>query len=277
VTDNTEQRAAVANAAYKALRNFKMGNMCQEDEPSAGYPLVDLCSDKDGDISSGEDQLRDMAAEVADAILAAQPAPLGEDLVSREAAAKICDERAAMREQLFNENGASINAAKAVEAEEIGALIRRLPAPLPTDPIACAEGEKLRAAIRKTEYKYFGDYEMSDDQRAAVDTLVEFAERHLAMKRTAEGWRDIDLPPFIVSDAQDGTYLGAETWVEDLLDARRFYSRDDAVEAATAHGLLEHPEAIKIQSFAVHDGPSYVRAGYLAALSPSSPVEGGGA
>ena len=33
---------------------------------------------------------------------------------------------------------------------------------------------KLEAAIDKTEYKYFGDYEFSDDQRAAVGLLVEF-------------------------------------------------------------------------------------------------------
>lgn len=37
--------------------------------------------------------------------------------------------------------------------------------------------EKLQAAIKATEYKYFGDYEMSDEQRYAVDTLVEFAKR----------------------------------------------------------------------------------------------------
>ena len=39
--------------------------------------------------------------------------------------------------------------------------------------------ERLRASIKKTKYKYFGDYEMSDDQREAVDTLVEFAEQAL--------------------------------------------------------------------------------------------------
>lgn len=33
---------------------------------------------------------------------------------------------------------------------------------------------KLEAAIDRTEYKYFGDYEFSEDQRAAIDLLVEF-------------------------------------------------------------------------------------------------------
>lgn len=39
---------------------------------------------------------------------------------------------------------------------------------------------KVEAAIKATEYKYFGDYEMSDDQRDAVDTLVEAARAALA-------------------------------------------------------------------------------------------------
>lgn len=38
---------------------------------------------------------------------------------------------------------------------------------------------ELEAAIRKTEYKYFGDYEFSEDQRAAVDVLVAFAQSYL--------------------------------------------------------------------------------------------------
>jgi hypothetical protein len=45
----------------------------------------------------------------------------------RERCARVAEERAALRERLFNENGASINAAKAVEAEVIAAAIRALP------------------------------------------------------------------------------------------------------------------------------------------------------
>lgn len=41
------------------------------------------------------------------------------------------------------------------------------------------ERETLRAAIQTTEYKYFGDYELSLNERVAIDTLVAFAERAL--------------------------------------------------------------------------------------------------
>lgn len=45
-------------------------------------------------------------------------------LAEREASARIAHERAAGRQRLYEENGASINAAKAVEAEEIATAIR---------------------------------------------------------------------------------------------------------------------------------------------------------
>lgn len=47
-----------------------------------------------------------------------------------EECARVADERAAGRQQLFEENGSSINASKSVEAEEIAAAIRAL---LPTE------------------------------------------------------------------------------------------------------------------------------------------------
>ena len=58
-------------------------------------------------------------------------------------------------------------------------------APQPhTAPIPHEQGrdevERLREAVRKTEYKYFGDYEMTDDQREAVDILVSHAEATIA-------------------------------------------------------------------------------------------------
>jgi hypothetical protein len=43
-----------------------------------------------------------------------------------ERAAKIADEALAMRARLFDENGASLNASKAVQAEELAAAIRQL-------------------------------------------------------------------------------------------------------------------------------------------------------
>jgi hypothetical protein len=46
-----------------------------------------------------------------------------------ERAAKIADEAAAMRARLFEENGASLNASKAVQAEELAAAIRQLGEP----------------------------------------------------------------------------------------------------------------------------------------------------
>lgn len=40
--------------------------------------------------------------------------------------------------------------------------------------------DAIRAAIKTTEYGYFGEYEMSPDQFAAVEVLVAAAEALLA-------------------------------------------------------------------------------------------------
>lgn len=45
--------------------------------------------------------------------------------------------------------------------------------------------EQIAAAIKATEYKYFGDYEMSDAQRDAVDVLVRVAQARLASQPTS--------------------------------------------------------------------------------------------
>ncbi len=59
---------------------------------------------------------------------------------------------------------------------------------------------RIVAAIKSTDYKYFGDYEMSDGQRDAVDVLVVVARElmklrtdHLAALRRAkaEVWREV--------------------------------------------------------------------------------------
>jgi hypothetical protein len=63
--------------------------------------------------------------------------------------------------------------------------------------------EKLAAAIKTTEYKYFGDYEFSDDQHNAVDTLVNFARHGITAlsASAAEGealrgaWQPIETAP----------------------------------------------------------------------------------
>jgi len=46
--------------------------------------------------------------------------------------------------------------------------------------------DSLKDAIGKTEYKYFGDYEMSEGQRDAVDVLVETAKMMLSSCTTKE-------------------------------------------------------------------------------------------
>jgi hypothetical protein len=62
-----------------------------------------------------------------------------------------------------------------------------------TAPESVAEAREVDpeaawAALKKTEYKYFGDYEFSPDQREAVDTLVAYAEQQLS---TAAHYADI--------------------------------------------------------------------------------------
>jgi hypothetical protein len=52
------------------------------------------------------------------------------------------------------------------------------------------ERAAIERAIKATEYKYFGDYEMSDDQREAVEQLVLTAQRYLALTE-ASRWREI--------------------------------------------------------------------------------------
>lgn len=56
----------------------------------------------------------------------------------------------------------------------------------PENPAAYCLSNQARAelekAIKATEYKYFGDYEMSADQREAVDVLVFHAQKLLAAR-----------------------------------------------------------------------------------------------
>ena len=47
--------------------------------------------------------------------------------------------------------------------------------------------EELRSAIKATEYKYFGDYEFSEEQHAAVDVLVRAAQALLSARPLALG------------------------------------------------------------------------------------------
>lgn len=52
------------------------------------------------------------------------------------------------------------------------------------------EREALAKAIKVTEYKYFGDYEFSEGQHEAVETLVAFARK--ALSHPAPTWRPND-------------------------------------------------------------------------------------
>jgi hypothetical protein len=44
--------------------------------------------------------------------------------------------------------------------------------------------EEIASAIRSTEYKYFGDYEMSDEQRDAIEVLINAAQQFSAARAT---------------------------------------------------------------------------------------------
>lgn len=62
-------RSPLHRAVYKAIRNFDMGNMCDED--GYPYPLVDLMSNPaPADISTGEYQMIGLTDEIVEAIQA---------------------------------------------------------------------------------------------------------------------------------------------------------------------------------------------------------------
>lgn len=64
---------------YKVLREFRCCNL--HDEDGAGFPLVDLVSNEPpADISTGEEQLRELASEIAYAL---RPAPSADEIVER--------------------------------------------------------------------------------------------------------------------------------------------------------------------------------------------------
>lgn len=52
--------------------------------------------------------------------------------------------------------------------------------------------EEIRSAIKATEYKYFGDYEFTEDQHAAVDVLVRAAQVLLSARPLALGGQQGD-------------------------------------------------------------------------------------
>jgi len=80
---------------YKAVRGYSMGNMCQADDPSWPYPLVDLMSNPaPADISSGEMEMVALVDEIAHAVaamLAATPPVPATSEPVQEAFVKLCE------------------------------------------------------------------------------------------------------------------------------------------------------------------------------------------
>lgn len=80
---------------------------------------------------------------------------------------------------------------------------------------------RVAQAIKATQYKYFGDYEMSSDQREAVDILVAVAEKYYA----PAGWRLVPVEPSdgMLCQGVEAMWPGAEAVYPD---------EHDGVEAA---------------------------------------------
>jgi hypothetical protein len=72
--DAPDARPDVVERVFKVLRDWRLGTMAQEDEPSEGYPLVDAVSTPGGTVATGEEELGEIAAE----IVAALSQPKGE-------------------------------------------------------------------------------------------------------------------------------------------------------------------------------------------------------
>lgn len=83
--------------------------------------------------------------------------------------------------------------------------------------------EAVAAAIKATEYKYFGDYEMSDDQRAAVDTLVAVAKMYFPSTQPA--------PAFPREELDHGIERVCEAI---SLEFKGFWAAEDLVEELPA-------------------------------------------
>jgi hypothetical protein len=87
-TKHLENRSPLNRAIYKAVREFRLTNMCYSNDPSDAYPLVDLMSNPaPSDIGTGEVQMIALVDEIEIALNAArltEPArkadKLGEDV-----------------------------------------------------------------------------------------------------------------------------------------------------------------------------------------------------
>lgn len=68
----------IGDTLFRALRSYKLTNMACEDNPSIGYPLVDLMSNNGTDISTGEEEMRVLADHLSESLRAQPPARSGE-------------------------------------------------------------------------------------------------------------------------------------------------------------------------------------------------------
>jgi len=53
---------------FRVLRDWRLSTMVQGDEPTEGYPLIDAVSTPTGTIESGETELGEIAATIAEAL-----------------------------------------------------------------------------------------------------------------------------------------------------------------------------------------------------------------
>ena len=86
--------------------------------------------------------------------------------------------------------------------------------------------EELRSAIKATEYKYFGDYEFSEEQHAAVDVLVRAAQALLSARPLALGGQqgEFNVEEYVAdyefrADGEGGCYTPTENERALLIDA----------------------------------------------------------
>ncbi len=84
---------------FRVLRDWRLSTMAQGDEPTEGYPLIDAVSTPTGTIESGETELGEIAAAIAEALQRSN-AEMREALdIARKQIVKItCDATQKLRE-----------------------------------------------------------------------------------------------------------------------------------------------------------------------------------
>lgn len=73
MNDTPTARAPVTDTIYETIREFRLTNM--RDEDGCDYPLVDAMTRNGRSIADGEEQMRDLAYAISQALAAAPPPP----------------------------------------------------------------------------------------------------------------------------------------------------------------------------------------------------------